>query len=120
VSTDIMLFFDNVPHTYRMEVDRTAERLRIYIDNVLQATSGDTSAVGSLANNESMIFAEGVLSGGLDGTIDEVSDFLLGPILFYISLTPDAERLIAVPGVAAWWAAINEVESFKATEPDLG
>ena len=49
-----------------------------------------------------------------------LADFFLGPILFYISLTPDAERLMAVPGVADWWAAINEVESFKATEPDLG
>ena len=49
-----------------------------------------------------------------------VLDFFLAPVMFYISLTPDAERLMAVPGVAAWWAAINEVESFKATEPDLG
>jgi glutathione S-transferase len=44
----------------------------------------------------------------------------LGPIFFYVSLTPDAERLLAVPGVAEWWEALNKVESFKATEPDLG
>ena len=49
-----------------------------------------------------------------------LADFFLGPVLFYISLTPDAERLLAAPGVAAWWAALNEHESFKATEPDLG
>jgi glutathione S-transferase len=49
-----------------------------------------------------------------------LADFFLAPVLFYVSLTPDAERLLAVPGVAAWWAAINKVESFKATEPDLG
>jgi glutathione S-transferase len=49
-----------------------------------------------------------------------LADCLLGPILFYISLTPDSDRLMAVPGVAAWWAAISEVETFKATEPDLG
>ncbi len=54
------------------------------------------------------------------GANPSLADFFLGPILFYVSLTPDAERLMAVPGVAAWWAAINEVESFKATEPDLG
>jgi glutathione S-transferase len=48
------------------------------------------------------------------------ADFLLAPIMFYISLTPDGERLLAVPGMADWWAAINDVESFKATEPDLG
>ena len=54
------------------------------------------------------------------GANPSLADFLLGPILFYVSLTPDADRIMAVPGVAAWWAAINDVESFKATEPDLG
>ena len=54
------------------------------------------------------------------GAGPSLADFLLGPILFYISLTPDAERLLAVPGMADWWAAIGEVEIFKATEPDLG
>lgn len=54
------------------------------------------------------------------GANPSLADFFLAPVMFYISLTPDAERLMAVPGVAAWWAAINQVESFKATEPDLG
>ena len=54
------------------------------------------------------------------GSNPSLADFFLGPILFYISLTPDAERLMAVPGMATWWAALNEVESFKATEPDPG
>ena len=49
-----------------------------------------------------------------------LADLFLGPILFYVSLTPDAERLLAVPGIADWWADLNKVESFKATEPDLG
>ncbi|MDJ0610970.1 MAG: glutathione S-transferase family protein [Kiloniellales bacterium] len=56
----------------------------------------------------------------LAGTEPSLADFLLGPIFFYVSLTPDAERLLAVPGVADWWERIKEVESFKATEPDLG
>ena len=54
------------------------------------------------------------------GANPTLADFLLGPILFYVSLTPDAERLMAIPGVADWWAAMNELESFKDTEPDLG
>lgn len=54
------------------------------------------------------------------GANPTLADFLLGPILFYVSLTPDAERLMAIPGVADWWASINELESFKDTEPDLG
>jgi glutathione S-transferase len=48
-----------------------------------------------------------------------LADLFLGPIIFYVSLTPDAERLLAVPDVAEWWEALNKVESFKATEPDL-
>jgi len=53
------------------------------------------------------------------GANPSLADFFLGPVLFYVSLTPDTKRLMAVPGVAAWWTAINEIESFKATEPDL-
>ena len=30
-----------------------------------------------------------------------LADFFVAPVLFYVSLTPDAERLLAVPGVAA-------------------
>ena len=56
----------------------------------------------------------------LAGPKPSLADFLLGPILFYVSLTPDAERVLAVPGVADWWARLNDVESFRATEPDLG
>ena len=49
-----------------------------------------------------------------------LADLFLGPIIFYVSLTPDAERLLAVPGVSEWWDALNGVEGFMATEPDLG
>ena len=54
------------------------------------------------------------------GANPTLADFLLGPIVFYVSLTPDADRLMAIPGVADWWAGMNELESFKDTEPDLG
>lgn len=49
-----------------------------------------------------------------------LADVLLGPILFYVSLTPDSDQILAVPGMADWWAALNKVSSFKASEPDLG
>ena len=59
-------------------------------------------------------------SAWLAGPAPSLADYFLGPILFYISLTPDAERLLAVPGVAEWWEAMQQVQSFKSTEPDLG
>jgi len=49
-----------------------------------------------------------------------LADYLLAPIMFYVSLTPDADQLLSIDGVADWWSAANEIENFKATEPDLG
>ncbi len=49
-----------------------------------------------------------------------LADYLLAPICFYIAMTPDADQVFAVPGVKDWWARMQEIESFKATEPDLG
>ena len=48
-----------------------------------------------------------------------LADIHLGPIMFYVSLTPEKERLIK-GATAEWWQRISGVESFKATEPDLG
>lgn len=56
----------------------------------------------------------------LAGEKPSLADYLLAPILFYISLTPDADELMKIPGVSEWWQAINGIETFKATEPDLG
>ncbi|MGA9411821.1 MAG: glutathione S-transferase family protein [Roseobacter sp.] len=49
-----------------------------------------------------------------------LADYFLGPIMFYVSLTPDADVLLKVPGISDWWTAMQDVEAFKATEPDLG
>ncbi|MGF1552594.1 MAG: glutathione S-transferase family protein [Paracoccaceae bacterium] len=51
-----------------------------------------------------------------------LADYLLAPILFYVSLTPETEheRLFAIPGVRAWWEAAQGLPNFKPTEPDLG
>ena len=56
----------------------------------------------------------------LAGDRPTLADYFLGPIMFYVSLTPDAEMLMAVPGVAAWWEKMKSVESFRLTEPNLG
>ncbi|MFP4536687.1 MAG: glutathione S-transferase family protein [Dichotomicrobium sp.] len=56
----------------------------------------------------------------LAGQRPSLADYLLAPILFYISLTPDAERVMGRPDVQNWWQAINKLETFKATEPNLG
>jgi glutathione S-transferase len=49
-----------------------------------------------------------------------LADYFLGPIIFYVSLTPDAERLLSVPGVSGWWENMKSIESFRKTEPNLG
>ena len=56
----------------------------------------------------------------LAGPHPTLADYLLAPIMFYVSLTPDADRLFSRPGVAEWWEKMQRVESFRQTEPDLG
>ncbi|MEX5727712.1 glutathione S-transferase [Rhodovulum iodosum] len=56
----------------------------------------------------------------LAGDAPTLADYFLAPIMFYISLTPDKDALLQVPGMADWWQAMQGVASFKATEPDLG
>lgn len=54
------------------------------------------------------------------GVNPSLADYYLAPICFYVSLTPDAEAVFDVPGFADWWNRVQELESFKRTEPDLG
>ena len=49
-----------------------------------------------------------------------LADLYLAPVLFYVSLTPDAPALFDVDGFADWWARVQQLESFKATQPNLG
>ncbi|MEM9844683.1 MAG: glutathione S-transferase family protein [Pseudomonadota bacterium] len=56
----------------------------------------------------------------LAGDKPSLADYFLAPIVFYVSLTPDSELLLKIPGMSDWWSAINETETFKVTEPDLG
>jgi glutathione S-transferase len=54
------------------------------------------------------------------GAARSLADFYLAPICFYVGLTPDAGSAFDVPGFAEWWARVQELESFKATAPNLG
>ena len=49
-----------------------------------------------------------------------LADLYLAPIAFYVSLTPDQDAVFAVDGFSDWWAKIQALPSFKATQPDLG
>lgn len=68
----------------------------------------------------SLIMDEKGASRWIGGDAASIADYMLGPILFYVSLTPDAGEVMAVPGVADWWAAISADADFAATVPDLG
>lgn len=56
----------------------------------------------------------------LAGDAPTLADYFLGPIMFYVSLTPDAAEVMSVPGVSEWWAAMQTYETFAKTAPDLG
>jgi glutathione S-transferase len=49
-----------------------------------------------------------------------LADLYLAPILFYVSLTPDAAALFDVPGFSDWWARVQALPSYQATAPNLG
>lgn len=46
-----------------------------------------------------------------------LADLYLAPIAAYLSMTPDAESLFAVPGFGDWWARVQALPSFKSTQP---
>ena len=56
----------------------------------------------------------------LAGDAPTLADYFLGPIMFYVSLTPDADQVMDVAGVQDWWAAMKAHPTFAGTEPDLG
>jgi len=49
-----------------------------------------------------------------------LSDLYFAPIVFYVSLTPDATTLLNVKGFADWWTKIQALKSFQLTQPNLG
>jgi glutathione S-transferase len=49
-----------------------------------------------------------------------LADFHLAPICFYVGLTPDAGEVFAAPGFSEWWGRVQELPSYRNTEPKLG
>ncbi|WP_067561542.1 glutathione S-transferase family protein [Halofilum ochraceum] len=49
-----------------------------------------------------------------------LADLYLAPACFYVSLTDDAAKVFDVPGFQEWWDRFQQLESYRATEPDLG
>jgi len=49
-----------------------------------------------------------------------LADLYLAPIVFYVSLTPDASTVFKVDGFADWWTKIQALKSFQSTQPNLG
>ena len=44
-----------------------------------------------------------------------LADLYLAPVLFYVSLTPDASSLFSVDGFSDWWAKMQALKSFQDT-----
>ena len=49
-----------------------------------------------------------------------LADFFLAPMCFYISLVEAAPKTFDVPGFQEWWDRVQQLESYRSTEPDLG
>jgi glutathione S-transferase len=49
-----------------------------------------------------------------------LADLHLAPIVFYVSLTSDANTAFNVDGFADWWTKIQALKSFQSTQPNLG
>lgn len=83
----------------------------------------ETARQAALANSEKVLKLLMENKGGatwLAGARPTLADYFLAPIMFYVSLTPDADAVMSVPGVAEWWAAMQAHETFVMTAPDLG
>ena len=75
-----------------------------------------------IANARKVIELAMKAKGSSDFIAGELSlaDLFLAPVVFYVSLTPDMAGLLEVPGLADWWARMQGLRSFQATQPNLG
>ena len=44
-----------------------------------------------------------------------LADLYLAPVVYYVSVTPDATSVFDIKGFEDWWAKVQALESFKAT-----
>lgn len=45
-----------------------------------------------------------------------LADLYLAPIVAYVSMTPDIDGLLEIPGFADWWKAVQSLPSYEATQ----
>ena len=58
-------------------------------------------------------------SAFIAGDALSLADLYLAPLAYYVSLTPDKDKLFDVPGFAAWWTKVQALPSYQKTEPKL-
>lgn len=81
-------------------------------DEILAQAHTDTEKVMSLLMEQS--------GPWILGDAPSLADYFLAPVIFYVAMTPEMARIQELPGVAAWWEAMNGHATYKATEPVLG
>ncbi len=79
----------------------------------------DLSREGGLANGRKVIELAMRTKGSSDFIAGDLSlaDLFLAPVVFYVSVTPDKDAVFDVDGFADWWARIQDLPSFKSTQP---
>lgn len=55
---------------------------------------------------------DGFIAGPLS-----LAELYLAPILAYVAMTPDADAVLSVDGVPAWWQQVQALPSFVSTPP---
>ena len=53
------------------------------------------------------------------GQQPSIADYLLGPLMFYLSLTPDMGEVLGVAGLQDWWDRLSADEHFAGSAPAL-
>ena len=59
-------------------------------------------------------------SDWIAGDRPSLADFYLAPACFYVSLVDESKQVFDVPGFDDWWQRVGRLESYRATEPNLG
>ena len=54
------------------------------------------------------------------GEAPSIADYLLGPLMFYLSLTPDMGEVLGEAGLQDWWDRLSADEHFAGSAPALG
>lgn len=53
----------------------------------------------------------------LAGRSVSLADFFLAPMWYFVSITPEYDRLRQIAGLSEWWARVRALDCFRDTEP---